>query len=369
MDSIWISYPRGRIPVAVTKVQTRRSQSELKGEEIGVSVNDLSGRFLLVNRAYCRMTGYSERELESRTFQSITHPDDLDGNRRLARRMLAGEISSILYEKRYIRKESEIIWVRNSVSMMVDAYGNPVRSVAIAEPITAPDELVGSLACKTRGFRLISKTLRRPEEQERRRIGRELHDSTGQLLTGLVMTLTRLQSPRSQPPDRDRLLAQALALARQCSREVRTLSYLLHPPLLEECGLAAALHTYAEGFRLRTGIELKLSVPRDFGRLNYDLEIAILRIVQEALANIHRHSGSPAAVIDLERLPSQVVLMVQDWGCGLRSPSVGVGLAGMRERAKLLGGRFNICSTREGTRITVILPCSGTHEKDTHPHR
>ena len=355
--------------MADTKVQTRRSQSKLKGEEIGVSVNDLSGRFLLVNRAYCRMTGYSERELESRTFQSITHPDDLDDNRRLARRMLAGEISSILYEKRYIRKESEIIWVRNSVSMMVDAYGNPIRSVAIAEPITAPDELVGSRACKMGGFRLISKTIRRPEEEERRRIGRELHDSTGQLLTGLVMTLTRLQSPGSQPSDRDRLLAHALDLARQCSREVRTLSYLLHPPLLDECGLAAALRTYAEGFRLRTGIELKLSVPRDFGRLNYDLEIAILRIVQEALGNIQRHSGSPAAVIDLERLPSQVVLVVHDWGCGLRSPSVGVGLAGMRERAKLLGGRFNIRSTREGTRITVILPCSGIHEKDTHPHR
>jgi two-component system, NarL family, sensor kinase len=89
-----------------------------------------------------------------------------------------------------------------------------------------------------------------------------------------------------------------------------------------------------------------LSVPSEFGRLNYDLEIANFRIVQEALANIHRHSGSPAAVIDLQRLPNHVVLMVQDWGCGLRSPSVGVGLAGMRERAKPLGGRFNTLNRR-----------------------
>ena len=151
--------------MADTKVQTRRSRSGLKREEIGVSVNDLSGRFLLVNPAYCRMTGNPERALESRTFQSITHPDDLDGNWRLARRMLAGEISSIVYEKRYIRKESDIIWVRNSVSMMLDAHGNPVRCVAIAVPITAPEELVGSRAHKARGFRLISKTLLRPEEE------------------------------------------------------------------------------------------------------------------------------------------------------------------------------------------------------------
>lgn len=346
--------------MADTKVPSRRSQSELKRAKIGLSVNDLSGRILLVNRAYCRMTGYSERELKSRTFQSITHPDDLDGNARLARRMLAGEISSAAYEKRYIRKESDIIWVRNSVSTMIDPSGNPSCFVGIVAPITA--------AHKTRGFRLLSKTLLRPEE-ERRRIARELHDSTGQLLTGVVMMLTRLQRQRFQPPERDRVLAQALELARQCSREVRTLSYLLHPPLLEECGLAGALHSYVEGFRQRTGIEVKLSVPRDFGRLNYDLEVAIFRIVQEALANIDRHSGSPTAAIDLERLSSQVVLMVQDWGCGLRSPSVGVGLAGMRERAKLLGGRFNIRSTREGTRITAILPCAATHEKDTHPDR
>ena len=353
--------------MADKKVETLRSRSEAKEPRAGITVNDLTGRFLLVNRAYCEITGYSEGELEARTFQSITHPEDLRSNWRLARRMFAGEVSRIVYEKRYIRKDSGIVRVRNSVSMIHDGRGNPVRSVALAEPIDAAQGTAAAPVSTSGGFRLISKSLYRSEEEERRRIARDLHDSTGQLLTGLVMTLTRLQSPGFEPAQRDRLLAEAVDLARQCSREVRTLSYLLHPPLLEELGLASALHTYAEGFGYRTGIELKLAVPHDLGRLPRAIEMAIFRIVQEALANIHRHAGSRVATITLERLRGQVVLEVRDWGCGLRGRAGGVGLAGMRERAQSLGGSLTISSSREGTMVRVILPLSGPYEEDAYP--
>lgn len=346
--------------------ETLRSRNASEISATGIAVNDLTGRFLLVNHAYCETTGYSERELASRTFQSITHPDDLGSNQRLARRMFAGEVRSIVYEKRYIRKDSSIIWVRNSVSMVHDSGGHPVQAIGLSEEIVDGQRADGLPAFPGHRFRLISKSLHRPEEEERRRIARDLHDSTGQLLTGLVMTLSRLQGSRCEHAERDSLLAEALGLASQCSREIRTLSYLLHPPLLEEFGLASALQTYAEGFSRRTGIELKLGIPPEFGRLPRDVEMAIFRIVQEGLANIHRHSGSPLASVALDRHPQQVVLELLDWGRGLLGRPAGVGLASMRERAQLLGGRFKISSSRDGTRITVILPVSGFDDEDAH---
>jgi len=296
-----------------------RTASE--GSVIGIAANDLTGRFLLVNRAFCEITGYSEQELTSRTFQSITHPDDLESNRRLARRMFAGELRSIVYQKRYIRKDSRIIWVRNNVSTFHDSTGKPVRAIALAEPITQAHADDAQPESKARNFQLISRTLCHPEEEERRRIARDLHDSTGQLLAGLVMTLTRLQGSVFKPLQREHLVSQALELARQCSREVRTLSYLLHPPLLEEFGLAIALQAYVEGFRCRTGIELKLDLPTNFGRLPHDVETAIFRIVQEGLANIHKHSRSSLASITLERHAHEAVLELRDWGRGLLARS------------------------------------------------
>ncbi|HEV3196615.1 MAG TPA: PAS domain S-box protein [Bryobacteraceae bacterium] len=355
--------------MGVKTAETSRSRNASEGSAIGIAVTDPTGRFHLVNRAYSRITGYSERELASRTFQNITHPDDLQSNWRLARLLFSGEVRGIVYEKRYIRKDSGIVWVRNSCSMVNDSSGNPVRSIALTEPIADPAHNGGPRASKDRGFRLISKILHRPEEEERRRIARDLHDGTGQLLTGLVMTLTRLQTSRLEADQRERLLADALDLACQCSREVRTLSYLLHPPLLNEFGLAIALQTYAEGFSHRTGIELKLRIPPDLGRLPREVELTIFRIVQEGLANIHKHSGSPLALVTLERSPRQIVLELMDWGRGLAVRPAGVGLVGMRERAQLLGGRFQINSSREGTRITAILPLSESDDQDAHIDR
>jgi two-component system NarL family sensor kinase len=155
-------------------------------------------------------------------------------------------------------------------------------------------------------------------------------------------------------------------LAEQCLREVRTLSYLLHPPFLDELGLASALQWYIEGFAQRSGIGMTLEVSPELGRLPSDIELALFRIVQESLSNLHQHSGSPVASIRLLRGPSQVVLTITDEGHGIRpevlekmqtsgSP-IGVGIAGMHERVRQLGGQLEIHSDHQGTTLRVTLP-------------
>jgi PAS domain S-box-containing protein len=341
------------------------------GSDAGIALNDLAGRFVLVNEAYCRITGYSEKELASRDFRSITHPDDVHKNLEFAKRMFAGEIRRPVYEKRYIRKDGEIVWIKNTVSVVYDSFGNAVNSIAVTEEITASKYAVGEAA--NGNFRLLAMDLSRSEESEGRRIARELHDSTAQLLAGLTMNLSRLQAGGLNRQQRDGFLVEAVNMARQCTREIRTLSYLLHPPLLQEFGLVTALRTYAEEFSRRSGIEVRVCISPEFGRVASELEFAIFRIVQEGLANVHKHSGSPLALITLERTPSEIRLELLDYGCGLGagpSPArVGVGLLSMRERAELAGGRFEIISSARGTRIAAVLPLAEANEKDADTDR
>jgi two-component system NarL family sensor kinase len=158
-------------------------------------------------------------------------------------------------------------------------------------------------------------------------------------------------------------LAESLALLDQSSSEIRTLSYLLHPPLLDERGLAAAVRWFTDGFSQRSGVQVKLKMPADLPRLADDIEIALFRIVQEGLTNIHRHSGSSAAMIRLIVDQNHVQLEVQDAGKGLPQSradgpvdAMGVGITGMRERVKQLGGQMKIESSPRGTTVSVALP-------------
>jgi len=159
-------------------------------------------------------------------------------------------------------------------------------------------------------------------------------------------------------------LTESLALAERCSHEIRTLSYLLHPPLLDELGLASALRSYTAGYTQRTGIQTELKMD-EIGRLPRDVEITLFRIVQEALTNVHRHSGSTRAEIRIIRDPREVRLHIMDFGHGVppealdvisEGASLGVGIAGMRERARQLGGTLKVASSSSGTTITVFLP-------------
>jgi signal transduction histidine kinase len=163
-------------------------------------------------------------------------------------------------------------------------------------------------------------------------------------------------------PKSQETLGECLELAEQCIREVRTLSYLLHPPLLEERGLASALRLYSEGFSQRSGIPVELDFPRDFRRLPQEVELAGFRIVQECLSNVHRHSKSPTARVHLERTDNRVTLEVSDTGTGFagsqpgEAEDRGLGIRAMRERVRQLGGSLEIDSGSSGTRVRAVLP-------------
>ena len=211
----------------------------------------------------------------------------------------------------------------------------------------------------------LSSRLLRVQDEERRRIAQELHDTTAQQLAALSMNLSLLnaQAEELQPPAR-KLLHESIAGAEECARQLRTVSYLLHPPLLEEIGLEGVVRDYADGFATRSGIRVDLEIPQRVGRLAPAAERALFRILQESLTNIHRHSGSRTASIRLVRLPAEVQLQVADSGRGMppaalrggEGAGLGVGIAGMRERVRQLGGRLEIASGDKGTCVTAVLP-------------
>jgi signal transduction histidine kinase len=203
----------------------------------------------------------------------------------------------------------------------------------------------------------------RLQDDERRRIGRDLHDSTGQTLAALELSLARLMQAPAISGDRRELLEQCVRLAHQCSNEIRTASYLLHPPLLDELGLLSALRWLADGFHERSGIEVRLDMPNSMPRLSRDEELTLFRIAQEALTNVHRHAQSPWAAVRLRERRNAVVLEIEDGGLGKRAPGasgdsfpLGVGLAGMRERIRQVGGTFAVKAGDSGTIVQVTLP-------------
>jgi PAS domain S-box-containing protein len=218
-------------------------------------------------------------------------------------------------------------------------------------------------------LRQLSGRLLRFQDEERRRIARELHDSTGQNLVALATMLGQL---RSSVPSADRksrrLLSECKALTDRCIREVRTLSYLLHPPVLDQAGLGDAIRDYVKGFTERSGIQVELELSPRVRRMARDIELALFRVVQESLTNIQRHSGSQQAKIRIDR-NSNLTLEISDHGRGAPASvprekeeprfKVGVGIPSMQERVKLIGGRLAIDSTSRGTTVRVTIPLGG----------
>jgi signal transduction histidine kinase len=213
-------------------------------------------------------------------------------------------------------------------------------------------------------IRRLSGRLLNLQDQERRRIARELHDSLGQYLAGLKMTVELLAQPNTR--DKAALFVECSDILERCISETRTLSHLLHPPLLDEAGFASAAKWFVHGFSQRSGIPVTFDLEPNFPRLPETIEIALFRVLQESLTNVHRHSRAGGAEIHVDLQPHEVTLEVTDRGCGIpahvltpikrNGTQSGVGLAGMRERVNELGGRLEIDSSGQGTTIRVTLP-------------
>ncbi len=235
----------------------------------------------------------------------------------------------------------------------------------VATDVTELFEANESLRKNEEVLQALSARLLRFQDDERKRISRELHDSAGQYLAAAIMRLAEVGDAMKSFREADGwrpLIQDAREAIESCSREIRTLSYLLHPPTLDVAGLDSALEWYCAGFASRSGISVDLEVTPGLGRLEQGLEITIYRIVQEGLTNIHRHSGSKWAGIRLVREGDQLLLEVADRGKGLGSVSgedsrinVGVGIAGMRERVRQMNGRFTIESTSQGATLRVFF--------------
>jgi signal transduction histidine kinase len=230
----------------------------------------------------------------------------------------------------------------------------------IAADVTSEVEATRRLQESQQQLQVLSGRLMNLQDAERRRIARDLHDSTAQALSALEINTSLLETIGGDEKTR-RIAAETGAISRQVCQELRNISYLLHPPLLDEQGLVFAIRWFADGFTKRNGIPVFLDVPEDFPRLPSDEETALFRIVQEALSNIYRHAGATKAWITLRRREDKSVsLEIRDNGEGLPegfsfTKSVGVGLAGMRERMKQLGGMLDVDSSPYGVSVKCRL--------------
>ena len=204
----------------------------------------------------------------------------------------------------------------------------------------------------------LSRRMMRVQEEERRNLARELHDGATQNLVALSLNMAQIRDAGADAPATAAMIEECMRLVEDCTNELRTISYLLHPPLLEELGLGRTLRGYVEGFGRRSGIAVTMSVHGDLERLGFDVELAVFRIVQEALSNIHRHSHSPTAHILLIRQDAALALEISDQGRGIPpgKDMAGVGIAAVRERVRLLRGSLEIKTGPTGTAITLSLP-------------
>ena len=260
---------------------------------------------------------------------------------------------------------------------------NPVSSsvprtvCVVATELTELIEANEALKSNEESLRQLSARLLRLQDEERRRIARDLHDVTGQKLVIQAMALSQVLTREQSGLDEEsvRVLTECAKITKQVGDEIRTLSYLLHPPLLDELGLSSAVKWYAEGFERRTGIRVRVDIASDFVRLPRDVETTLFRVIQESLTNMHRYSGTTKAYVRLNRVFDQIKVRIGDFGKGIhpdvlnsktgKVAPLGVGIQGMRERLRQLDGKLEIISEpNRGTIVTATLPISHPQTSD-----
>lgn len=254
---------------------------------------------------------------------------------------------------RQVRAEEELLRIHDELESRVLA-----RTAALQKAYNILESEIAERKAAEKEVLQLSGKIMRVQDEERRHLARELHDGTAQNLVALTLNLNRLREVMCHSPEEITQVEECMRMAEQCSNELRSISYLLHPPMLEELGLSRALRGYVEGFAKRSDIAVTLDCPEDIGPLDFEVQLTIFRIVQESLANILKHSQSPTAIIVLSSKGGNLRLEVTDHGQGIPRDreQAGIGLAGMRERIRLLQGSLTIKTGNSGTNIIVALP-------------
>lgn len=322
-------------------------------------------------------------------YLAAVHPEDRDAVEAAVQEAIREPGKFFEKDYRLVQSDGSIRWVTARGRVERDLEGNPLQFPGVLIDITErkrAEESYRKLAetldaqvqartqeLQTRNaemleqaeeLRDLSNRLQASQDAERRRIARELHDSAGQIIVALGMNLDLL-AQAADPSSISERLDESRKLVRDLNDEIRTVSYLLHPPILDEAGLTGALAWYIDGFRQRSsGLRVELNVSPAIGRFSDEMELAIFRIVQECLTNIHRHSGADTASVELTPIGRNISLTIDDNGKGMSSEKLasmrlvrsGVGITGMRERVRHLGGTLEISSSDRGTKIAVTLP-------------
>lgn len=367
-----------------------RFKALAEADPFGMVIGSMDGELKYINPVLLKTLGYSEDDVASGKvrWDNLTPPEYAAADAKAVEQLRASGRCEV-YEKIYLARDGRRIPILVGASI-IDAPGGKAEVAAFVTELTplkmaeealrrANDELERKVTERTAALqaeiaerkrmemnlRELSGRLLRAQDEERRHMARELHDHAGQTLAALSMSLYAIETASSGGDGSLRKLAsEAKQLSDDLSKEIRTLSYLLHPPLLDEVGLESAIQWYVEGFSERSRIKVELNMPEATSRLPRDLELVIFRVVQESLTNVHRHSGSSSAAIRVSRSADLVAVEISDSGKGisvekqreLSSAKAGVGVRGMEERVRQFGGTLHIESSPLGTNVSAKFP-------------
>lgn len=365
--------PRGYAVITRDITERRQQREEIAQREaqlnafffhapVGLAVLDQSLYFQKINAPFAELTGLLPGEHIGRPVGDVI-TDMASQIEPLVRRVAQTGESILNQEIRGPMPSSpgHTGWWLKSFFPITQEGGKVTQIGVIVQDITGQKRAEISV-------RSLSGRLLQIRDDERRRLARDLHDSLGQTLTAVKMNLSYLGRDTSGLDERgNSAVAESKELIENALKEVRTLSHLLHPPMLDEVGLLPAIRWYANGFAQRSGIQVELELPTNLRRLPTELETAVFRVLQESLTNVHRHSGSPTATVRLHAEDGRLHLYVTDQGRGIppdklafrqESTTIGVGLLGMRERLRQFDGKLEVSSDSQGTRIHAIIPLS-----------